>query len=247
MEYFKNLENIDPYMPQRPRTFKAAYEEHEENLLTYFEKGYTREALESLMFQVAQGFLGTKRWRLSDKGLKKLLDIKSKQNRDVVNFFRAYLLGKRAKEIYDQKKQPNNESAWTLLYQAGVHLGQFLYAKEKFKDSLHFTELAKRKYAPYAPAIEKMIELIKEKRPKDGWKDKNQMAESITPYLNEFMAENDIRLDEINAVTRNLIWLRRHEEIGNAYTLNSAKYLKIMKVIDPEPYPRYTHLTDPGS
>lgn len=239
MRNFKNLEIIDSLLPQGPSTFESAYEEHEKNLLTFFDNSIGCDALNHQVFETARRHAGTTAQALSEKELAKLLDSKSVKRADEVHFFRSYLLGKRAQEIHLREKIINNEIAWTLLYKAGVHLGQALAAKKRLKREEYFRNLANTQNASSSKARARMIELIVEKRPPGGWETKEQMIDCITNDLNKFIKEQGIPLGESNAHERNLKWTRKYPEIRVTYEQNTEKYLNLLKKIIPIDTGRY--------
>lgn len=239
MRNFRNLEIIDSLLPQGPSTFESAYEEHEKNLLTFFDNSIGCDALNHQVFETARRHAGTIDQALSEKELAQLLDSKSVKRADEVHFFRSYLLGKRAQEIHLREKIINNEIAWTLLYKAGVHLGQALAAKKRLKRAEYFRDLANTKNARSSKAHDRMIELIVEKRPPGGWKTKIQMIDSITNDLNKFIKENKIPLGQSSAESRYQKWSTKYPAIRTTYEQNTEKYLNLLKKIIPIDTSRY--------
>lgn len=227
MKLFKELERLDSMQPKIANSFEQAHAEHEKTILNYLNLGYGVEHLEAMMFELAQGFLGSDSWELTDEQLKKLTRIKQNYESNLeASLFRAYLLSKRAKELYDDRNLTDKSVAFVHLYQAGIFLGQFLSETRKINTSLHLSRVAQKRNIRNQPVYEKLAELIRDKRPTEGWRFKTSMAASLAPAMSSYINQAGMQIMEENVEKSIIKWVGKYQFLTDEYNLNSAKFIK---------------------
>ncbi len=227
MKLFRGLERLDSLQPQIARSFEQVHAEHEKAILDCLYTHYGVGHLEAMMFDLAQVFLSTNYYNLTDEQLKRLTRIKQNFESNLeVHFFRAYLLSKRAKELYDDKNLTNKSIAFVYLYQAGISLGQFLSEVRPPSISSHLASVANKRNVRNPAVHKKLAELIREKRPKEGWKSKTSMAACLAVDMGKHIIEAGMPIKPKNVERAIKTWVAKHEFLTNAYNSNSAKFIK---------------------
>lgn len=190
MSLFSDLKKLDVLQINLTVSFDYNYNEHERALLSCLNTCFGVEYLEEMVRELAEDFLGAP-LVLTDEQLIKLTQIRQKsRNRHEVYFFRAYLFGKRAKEIYDDLNQPDKKFAFSYLYHAGIALGQFIAEVDKISKRIEAKKSGGPRNKNDKIVHEKLVELIRERRPNDGWKSRADMAASLAndlyPYIKKY-------------------------------------------------------------
>jgi len=231
MQYFRKLERLDALQPSLDRSFEKALEKHEKTLFYYLGTGFDSESLESTVYGFAQNYLDTNAWDLTDAQLLELITINKKsRSKNNVYFFRAYLFGKRARQIYydSDLSDKGKDLAVVYLYNAGVALGQFLADIEKINKSQYFRELALKRCVRYSAVHEKLIELIQEKRPAEGWKTQTSMADCLADDMRPHIINAGMAIEAENVEKSILTWVRKHDNIKEVFESCSAKSQKAL-------------------
>lgn len=231
MQYFRSLERLDALQPSLDRSFEKALKKHEETLFYYLETGLDPESLESIVYGFAQNYLDTNAWDLTGVELLELITVNKKsRSKNTVYFFRAYLFGKRAKQIYydPNLSDKGKDLAFVYLYNAGVALGQFLADIEKINKSQHFRDLALKRCVRDSAVHEKLIELIQEKRPTEGWKTQTSMADCLADDMRPHIINAGMAIEAENVEKSILAWIRKHAHIKQVYESCSAKSQKAL-------------------
>lgn len=80
------------------------------------------------------------------------------------------------------------------------------------------------RHIKYQPAIEKAIQLLTERRPDGGWKNRSSAAKTIAAEMKEFITANRLSLQP-HCIEQTLVtWMRKKEHVAAAYN-SSAEHI----------------------
>jgi len=214
MKLFKGLERLDVLQSDLTGSFEYNYAEHEKSVLSCLNTVFGVSFLEAMMCELAEYFLDAPIFTLTDAQLSKLIQVRQEaRNKHEVYLFRAYLFGKRAKEIYDDLNQPDKRFAFSYLYHAGIAPGQCLAEVDKISKSIEAKERGKPRIKNDWIVHEKLIELIRERRPAEGWKTMADMAASLADELYPCIEKNRMPIKPENTEKAIRRWVRAHPAI----------------------------------
>jgi hypothetical protein len=127
------------------------------------------------------------------------------------------------------ENKPRNKIGQAVFYDIGAadicnldSYKQFLADKNAKHSSNRVA--GRSRHIKYQPAIEKAIQLLTERRPDGGWKNRSSAAKTIAAEMKEFITANRLSLQP-HCIEQTLVtWMRKKEHVAAAYN-SSAEHI----------------------
>lgn len=137
---------------------------------------------------------------------------------------------------YLKKQSDGKSKALKAIASALIYIGKFSGAKtfsffnEKHNPSkLNLTKNAKKggdkRDERYMPTRKKVIELIKNEKPKGGWKDDKEFIKRMGDKIKQFNRDNGSVMSESSMLNTVKKWLNNHEMVAPVFLENSVSGL----------------------